>query len=838
VSSRPAAAPALLLCLVLLAGAAVAQQGPDASPGGVPDGDRMVQLDFDDVELSVVIDTIARLTGRNFIYDDRVRGRVTIVSPSRVTVEQAYAVFESVLQVKGFTVVEGPGGVMKIIPVRDAKESSIETMRGGPSPNRDKFVTRLIPLRYIDAEAITNTVKPLVSKDAAMVAYAPTNTIILTDTASNIRRLLSILEAIDVETYREELAVIRLKHADAATLGEQISEVFGAEISETGASARVRTIRRRRAARSGEQTADSADRGKIRIITDDRTNSLIALASRGQLQEIRALIRKLDVPITGGGSIRVYYLQHADAEELSETLSNLVSGAGTSQRGAGRTGQANATAQALRAAVTELEEGVNVTADPATNALVIQGSKEAYATLREVIEQLDIARPQVLVEALIMEVTVNDDRALGINSLLELQNGWDIVFSSITDGTTAELLGQAAATATGLPGAPFAANARRVTNDGDTTIQAIIRASASDSDTNVLSAPHLLTSDNEEAEIRIGNNIPIPTSRVESAAGTDTGLATSVNIERQDVGVTLRVTPQISEGDTLRLKIFQEITGIAEDINAGAVEDVGVSLTNRRVENTVVVNNGETVVIGGLVSDQIDEANTKVPFLGDIPVLGWLFKTRSKTVRKNNLLIFLTPNIVRNAMDLEAETIRKREEFRDRAGGGFRLSKREREEAAELGVETADYRGRNSVRSAVLDHADRYPLARMAEIEQQRAEQRAEQRAAAAEGAGTQYGIRAEVFRDPDEAEETLTQVLDFGYDGTLVSGETDGVLLLELQVGPYPTLEEAQEVQSVLRRAFDFDPSVMVLDDGGDGGEAAPGSGETADLGSREAAP
>ena len=253
---------------------------------------QMVQLDFRDVELTVIVDTIAKLTGKNFIYDDRVRGRVTIISPTPVTVEQAYAVFESVLKVKGFTAVPGPGQVMKIIPVRDAKESSIETVKDNRrSPNRDTFVTRLIPLLYISAEAITATIKPLVSKDASMVAYAPTNTIILTDTSANIRRLLSILDAIDVETHKEELAVIQVEHADAATLGQQLSEIYDAEVSQSSATPARRPRGRRTPAKAAAAAKSASKGGGVRIITDDRTNSLLVLAARSQLEDIRGLVR-------------------------------------------------------------------------------------------------------------------------------------------------------------------------------------------------------------------------------------------------------------------------------------------------------------------------------------------------------------------------------------------------------------------------------------------------------------------------------------------------------------------------------------------------------------------
>jgi len=440
--------PALLSALLaVLAATATRAQVPPVPPPVSAEQD-LVQLDFADAELAAIIDTIARVTGKNFIYDDRVRGKVTIISPSPISVDQAYAVFESVLKVKGFTAVPGPGGVIKIIPIRDAKASNIETIKDNrPSANRDQFVTRLIPLLYIDAEDITNTIKPLVSKDASMVAYRPTNTIILTDTASNIRRLLSILEAIDVETYKEELAVIQIKYADAGTLGQQLSEIFAAEVSGRGAAASASAARRARSNRRAKtsKTAGVHATGKrstARIITDERTNSLLVLASRGQLDEIRQLIKKLDVPVTGQGRIHVYYLKHADAEELAQTLNALLTGQRAAPRG-GRAGSGpagGAQPQAMRSAITALAEGITLTADPATNSLVIQASKEAYETLKDVIEQLDVIRPQVLVEALIMEVRVGEGLELGMNWLVELDRTIDVAITSASDAKTAGAL--------------------------------------------------------------------------------------------------------------------------------------------------------------------------------------------------------------------------------------------------------------------------------------------------------------------------------------------------------------------------------------------------------------
>ena len=759
---------------------------------------------------AAVIETIARLTNKNFIYDDRVRGRVTIVSPSQVTVDEAYAVFESVLQVKGFTTVTGPGGAIKVIPVREAKESSIETVHdGAPSPNRDHFVTRLVPVRFINARDITNILKPLVSKDAAMVAYPQTNTIILTDTASNIRRLLEILQAIDVASHREELEVIKVEHADAAVLGEQISEIYGAEVSTTGGGAAPRARRARRARGAGEAAPANpqlAPGTRVRIITDTRTNSLLVLAPSAQIADVRDLVAKLDVPVEGSGRIHVHYLRHADAEELAQTLNSLLSGQqGAPSAGATRAaGQAGAGAQ-LRSAVTELAEGITLTADPGTNSLVIQASKEAYETLSRVIEKLDIQRPQVLVEALIMEVDVTDSMELGLSAVVDLMGDWDVSLQAVTSEVAAGAL-QGTGVGT-IAGQPFFVNAQGDT--GGTTIQTILHASAGDGKTNVISAPHILTSDNEEAEIRIGNNIPIITSRLDGATGNTDGLSTSVNVERQDIGVTLRVTPQISEGDTLRLKIFQELSDVNEGLTQSdfSGSDTGVALTNTQIENTLVVSDGETVVIGGLISDNVQDSETKVPFLGDIPGLGWAFKTVETSTTKQNLLLFLTPHIIRSKADLERATIDRREQFSQAAGDNLALQGDARDAAEAEGISLAKLRGHDPVRGAVLDHRKRYPVERMSELAADPIS-----RVHLAPDPEARYGLQAAVFASEQDATETLTKILEAGHDSALVTTQVNGALLYQIHVGPFESLDDARAARALLRGSLGLDPSVLVL--------------------------
>jgi general secretion pathway protein D len=631
---------------------------------------------------------------------------------------------------------------------------------------------------------------------------------------------------------------------------------------------------------------------RVRLITDERTNSIIVLAARGRLEEIRRVVAKLDVKVQGGGRIHVYYLKHADAEELSQTLNALISGqpvpsssaAGTTGGRAARATVASslapggqAGAQGLRSAITELAEGVTITADPPTNSLVIQASQEGFSTVSNVIAQLDVERPQVLVEALIMEVDVSDGQNLGFSGLVRILDDERGSFGvgSLTDTS----LGAFSPGSGGDPGdddatgdddddatddddggtgggvdlsdaatllAPVLTslaqsnpNFAAVANlqAGTTLIQGVLTASANLAGTNILSAPNILTSDNEEAEIKVGANIPIITSRVQSASGIETAdnnLATSVNVERQDIGVTLRVTPQISEGDSVRLEIFQEITDVNNALSGvtGDPEEVGVSLSSRKVENTVVVANHETVVIGGLISDNYQDNVDKVPWLGDIPILGWLFKTTGKTLRKTNLLVFLTPHIVRTPADLEGETIRKREEFWERSERVLQLSESEqdeaedrREEALAQGVDlpAEEYAGRNPVRGALLDHESRYPVERMREIELQSADaRRRAEEAALAAGRAPGYGVLAAVYRSEKSATELLTELVDAGYDGSVEAVSNGGVLLYEIRLGPYGDLEAAQAASESVGQSFGLSPSVVV----GEAPAAAP-SGE-----------
>jgi general secretion pathway protein D len=822
-------APAIAAVLVLLAaGRATAQEA--GAPGACPPDE--ISLNYPNADITDVIAAIAAATKKNFLYDDRVRGTVTVLSTECIGADEAYRVFESILQVKGFTTVAGPGGILKIIPVRDAKESPIDTVPGEERvPNRDLYITRLIPLRFIKADAIANALRPLVSKDANMVEYLPTNTIILTDSAANVRRLLTIIEQIDVETYQEQIKVIPIQYADAGTLAEQLSEIFGGQVTSAGGAPRpVQRARRAQPTAQVPATGDSAalgEQGQPRFITDDRTNSLIVIAPGATIERVERTIALLDYKRRGSGRIHVYRLQNADAEEMAATLASLAgggAGGGAIQRTSTTGALGGATpgvgAAAVAGAVASFEDGARITADAPTNSLIIQASAEGYSTIREVIEALDTRRPQVMVEALIMEVNVNDRTDLGSAWLYNIVKGGrgsdrtnDTIdsISGIGSDTTGVEGGGIPDLESGLEGTgPFTAAilGKTITITGPDgnpvqipVIQGVLTAAARNADLNIISAPVVLTADNEEAQIVVGDQIPVPTSRLQTptTGGTTdpntSQFTTSSNIERQDVGVTLRVTPQISEGDSVRLEIFQEISSLKDEGT-----DLGPTTTKRSVENTVYVSDGEAVMVGGIISDAQTKAVSKVPWLGDIPILGWAFKTTGDSNQRVNLIVILTPRIVRNPGDLQRLTVENREEFRSAAGRGIEYTDKEREareKALRAGLDLP--LDPNPVRRELSRHEKRYPTEELPSLRDEQAKLESERqqsikRAEAAEAAG-EWVVQVSFFRNPDDAASLLSRLVEKGYDGSVFSRVEQKETVHYVQLGPYPSLDKAQQV-------------------------------------------
>jgi general secretion pathway protein D len=597
----------------------------------------LITVNFQDTDLRVVIKFISELTGKNFIVDSKVKGRVTVISPTKITIEEAYRMFESILEVEGYTTVPA-GPIIKIVPAREAKSRGIDTV---PDKERralrgEQFVTRIIHLDYIDADTVVPVVKPLVSKESSLVTYSYTNDIILTDTIPNVRKILNIINELDIEGFQVEITVLPLEFANAKDLAAELLTIFEIKAAPTRQPVK-RTAR--------TQAAGVAAKRVVKIIPDERTNSLVVVASGDDTRQVKTLVAKLDVPPPKGkGRINVVYLKNADAEELATTLKELTAG-GRKVEVPGKKG-------------VELAGEVVITPDKPTNSLVITASPQDFELLKEVIEQLDIRRLQVFVEGLIMEVSMDTLRQLGI----EFRSVPDDLAKDVSQADT-EVFG---GTSFSVPlSDPFTASGLvlgvaegTITFGGVTflNVGALIRALETDTDTNILSTPHLLTTDNEEAEIVVAENVPFLVRTTATASGFPVE-----EIERKDVGLTLRITPQISEGDFLKLNIYQEISQVQP---AGTVQGaIDLTTLKRSAKTTVVVKDHQTVVIGGLIADNLTDSVSKIPWLGDIPLLGHLFRSTQTTSRKNNLLIIITPHIIRTSRDIESFYKQKRGEL-------------------------------------------------------------------------------------------------------------------------------------------------------------------------------
>ncbi len=652
--------------------ASLSAQEKEAKPD-----DSMITMEFQEVDLKVIIKFISELTGKNFILDDKVQGKkVTVISPSKISRDEAYKVFESILEIKGLATVPS-GKIIKIVPTKDATGKSLKTILGKEkAPLSDTLITRLISLKYVDTDEMVKILKPLMSRDSKIDSYPPTNTLILTDISSNISRLLKILTQLDIKADEMIMEVIPLQYASAEVMAKQLQEIVQTvSISSSSSS----TVRRRatasKAKRSKRKTSAAQQTFSGKIISDDRTNSLIILTTKAQLKEIRELIQKLDYDTPRAyGNINVYYLEYADSENMSKLLSGLVSGARSlSAKGA----KGRKTTPTFAKTMASFEGEVSITADTATNSLLIVASPRDYQTLKQVIAKLDIRRKQVYVKAVIMEVSPTFIKDLGV----ELRGGvpmeeGDSVESVMMGGTnynlgTDNMINSVTAVSTGDTAAMAAAGLFPLTlgdNSGLTLGGVLDRIRLEDSDgnafflpanmflihalqnkteANILSTPHLIAMDNEESEIVVGKNVPFITSTSQST------VSTLQQVQRENVGITLRFTPKITEGDYIQLDLYQEISALIPSPIEQDANRVGPTTSTRKATNSVLVRDGQTIIIGGLMEDRITKTKGGVPWISDIPVLGWLFRHDRTTVDKSNLLIFLTPAIIREDQDIQ-----------------------------------------------------------------------------------------------------------------------------------------------------------------------------------------
>jgi general secretion pathway protein D len=654
-----------------------------------------VNFNLDDADLPELVKAISQISGRRFIYGGKLRQiKATVYSPSdtKITAEEAYQAFLSILLTNGMTViphgrflkiVETPGIVTDNTPLYNAFS---------PVPNEDRYVTRFYRLSHIEATDASTVLTKFKTKDGDITVYPPGNLLIITETGSNIGRMMRILEEIDVGGAGEELWVEPINYSSASELANKLTDILDLKKPGTGGS-------------PGGKGAPGAVSGPAgpRVVADDRGNKLIITATEPDYLRLLELIKRLDVKPSGDGEIHVLPLQHAGCKDLSTTLNQILGtsglgGAAARPPGATGTTTPGATAPGVRGAagsgIDEVFEGrVRITCDEATNSIVTTSSVRDYAQLRGVIDKLDRPRRQVFIEAVIMDVQVSRVTNYGIGYHAGAQVpvgslgpgtffGGNNILDSISPASLISDPNNIQALAVGFQGPPIP-NSSNLFGTGLSipALGVVLHALAQDGDNNVLATPHILALDNQDATISIGQNIPLQTNiggglgALASQAGSSGGASPLAGLgllggggfaaPRQDVGTKIKVKPHVNDSDQIRLELSEEISDAGAPTGAlGAIP-----INKRTAETQLVVRDQQTVVIGGLVRDSTQNGETKVPILGDIPVLGFLFKQTTSTKTKSNLLLVLTPYVIRSQEDLRAIFERKmqeRQEFIDR----------------------------------------------------------------------------------------------------------------------------------------------------------------------------
>jgi general secretion pathway protein D len=607
---------------------AEASKTPALKPGEV-------LLNFQAADIQGVVKAVGQMTGRNFLLDPRVKGQITIISSRPVTTSAAYQIFLSALKAQGFTAVEGIGAI-KIVPTTEAKTNAEVNMEGEPRGG-ERIVTHVMVVQHTSATQMIPLLRPLMSPTSQLSAYDQANALIITDYADNIRRMLRIIEKID-QPVSSDVTIIPLKYASALDMSELVMRLAQPGTGQPGVP---------------QAAVGAGDR--LTIIPDLRTNSLLVRADNpGRVSQVQSLIAKLDVPALSSGQTRVIYLRNADAVKLAEVLRGLLAGEARSQTAAATPTTAGAVRPVGAGASGRAAEASLIQADEATNALIINAPDAVYNNLRGVIEKLDVRRTQVYVEALIVEMTLDATKELGVQWAGGVPAGNGAVAAVQNFPGANPSLGVAVTNPTSLVasgGLLLGFLGERVTLPDGTVIRslgALARALEQQSLANILSTPNLMTLDNAEAKIVVGQNVPFVTGSFSTTPSGTVGGGTNANpfqtIERKDIGVTLKIKPQVSEGGVIKLDIYQEVSNIAQATLLTGASDI---ITNKRsIETKVLVDDGHTIILGGLIDDNRQESEQSVPYLGKLPLVGWLFRYTQKTGKRTNLMVFLRPVIV------------------------------------------------------------------------------------------------------------------------------------------------------------------------------------------------
>ena len=582
-------------------------------------------FNWKDADIRQVVEAVSAVTGKNVILDPRVTGRVTLLSPTPLGPDALYQAFLSILQVHGYVAIES-GDLVKIVPDATARQYPTRIGSAG-ADGPDDLATQVIQVQNVGATQLVPILRPLLPQYGHLVAHAGSNMLIISDRAANVARMISIIRRID-QASDEDIEVVTLQHASAAEI-----------------------VRIMTALTSGPR-ADGAP-VTTSLVADARTNSVLIGGDKNERLRLRTLIAHLDTPLEDGGDTQVRYLRYADAEELATKLQQHF------------TNQAQATPGA-QAAGTSALNGASVWADAQTNAIVINGPPKIMRSVMQIVDKLDIRRAQVLVEAIIVEVIIDRQNELGVtiavegsgsNAPIAATNFPDFLAGVVQLGTAA---GGGAVDPTGLIGEGVTVGVGRISDSG-ISFAAIMAAVQGDADTNLISTPSIVTTDNEEATLNVGQEVPFVSGSYSNAGGNTGSVNPFTTVNREQIGVKLSITPQINEGDSMVLEISQEISSIAQSA-AGAVD----LITNKRtVDTTVIVDDGEILVLGGLLEDVLRESDQRVPVLGSIPLLGNLFRSRKTEKLKTNLMIFIRPTILRDAAQTAFETNQKYNLIRD-----------------------------------------------------------------------------------------------------------------------------------------------------------------------------
>jgi general secretion pathway protein D len=588
----------------------------------------LIAVNLQDVELANVVKFISDATGKNFIFDETLKGRITIIAPSKISADEAFSLFTSVLNLKGYTLVPAPGNLLKIVPSGQAKSLSPEF---GEEKATDAYITKLIPLSYISAENALKFFQPLVSKEGHISVFGTGNYLLLVENALNIQRIEHILSFVDQPLVKDDPEIYQIKYGVAEDMAKMINDSL---------------LKRDKTAAAGDE---------IRVMADPRLNALILIGSSYAKESIKKLIVLLDVPqIEQTGNIKVYFLEYADAGDLSKVLDSVIKGIEEKTK-----------------LPQETKGKVTITPDKATNSLIINAPAGLYQNLLGIIKDLDRRRRQVYVEAMIVEASLDKLKELGSKwRIMAEHNGEPIAiggFGTMDSTSITEIINGLAGISVGGMGnfidIPITVGGETV-NLTVPGFSALFSLNEFRDAVNVLSTPQILTSDNKEAEIMVGENVPFISKRETetTTAGSATGSLFNV-IERQDVGIMLKLTPQITEGEYVKLDIYQEISSVKQESSIAILTQVGPTTTKRSTKTSVVVKDKQTVIISGLMQEKSEEQINKVPVLGDIPYLGYLFKSKSYSKTKTNLVVFLTPHVIRDSADLAALSARKKSDF-------------------------------------------------------------------------------------------------------------------------------------------------------------------------------